>query len=132
MTDPRLQFPPRYRFRDLCAEILSPVAIGVMDELETEILDIYALDSLLDTCLPASERDDHSEKMVTRLQRLVRLLPADVSPMPNEVFTAIEFLVYEVEQRPVNVGEAWMRLELLADEIRARPLLHSLVTGRAN
>jgi hypothetical protein len=52
--------------------------------------------------------------------------------MPNEVFTAIEFLVYEVHHRPIEFGEALLRLEILADEIRARPMLHDLVTGRAN
>ena len=52
--------------------------------------------------------------------------------MPNEVFTAIEFLIYEVHGQPMQLGEAIMRLEVLAEEIRARPLLHDLVTGRAN
>jgi hypothetical protein len=60
------------------------------------------------------------------------MLPADISRMPNEIFTAIEFIVYEILKRPVNIGEAWLRLDLLAEEFRARPLIHELVTGRAN
>lgn len=121
-----------YVFRELCTEVLSPTAIGVMDQLREQILSIYDLSELLETRLPSYSREDHEELLVTRLKRVTSLLPADVSPMPNEVFTAIEFLVYEVEQRPVRIGEAIIRLEALADEIRADPLLHSLVTGRAN
>lgn len=121
-----------YLFEDLCNEVLSPGAVGAMDQLREEILMIYDLPELLDTRLPVMERVTHAEKLRTRLQRVVRLLPAGVSPMPNEVFTAIEFLVYEVHQRPIRIGEAIVRLELLAAEIRERPLLHDLVTGRAN
>jgi hypothetical protein len=121
-----------YRFEDLCKEVLSPGAVGAMDQLRDEILTIYDLPELLDTRLPVLERVSHAEKLRTRLQRVVRLLPAGVSPMPNEVFTAIEFLVYEVHERPIRIGEAIIRLELLAAEIRERPLLHDLVTGRAN
>lgn len=121
-----------YLFEDLCKEVLSPGAVGAMDQLRDEILMIYDLPELLDTQLPVLERVSHAEKLRTRLQRVVRLLPAGVSPMPNEVFTAIEFLVYEVHERPIRIGEAIVRLELLAAEIRERPLLHDLVTGRAN
>lgn len=52
--------------------------------------------------------------------------------MPNEVFTAIEFLLYEIDGEPIKIGEAILRLEILADEIRARPLLHDMLMGRAN
>lgn len=121
-----------YAFRELCGEILSPGAVGVMDELRQEILNIYDLDELLDRNLPAVDRPTHAERLENRLRRVTSLLPAGVSPMPNEVFTAIEFLIYEIEQRPIHIGQAIIRLELLAEEIRARPLLHSLVTGRAN
>lgn len=121
-----------YAFRDLCREILSPGALGVMEQLELLILDIYDLDELLDKQLPRRERSEHAEQILTRLGRLSLMLPPDVSRMPNEIFTAIEFIVYEVLDRPVNVGEAWIRLELLADEIRSRPLVHDLVTGLAN
>ena len=125
-------FTRGYPFRELCGEILSPGALGVMEELRQEILTIYDLDELLDRCLPAVDRPSHAERLETRLRRVTGLLPAGVSPMPNEVFTAIEFLIYEIEQRPIHIGQAIIRLELLAEEIRARPLLHSLVTGRAN
>lgn len=121
-----------YAFRELCGEILSPGAVGVMDALHQEILSIYDLEQLLDRHLPAVDRPSHAELLETRLRRVTSLLPAGVSPMPNEVFTAIEFLIYEIEQRPIHIGQAIIRLELLAEEIRARPLLHSLVTGRAN
>lgn len=121
-----------YLFEELCKDVLSPGAVGAMDQLRDEILLIYGLPELLDTRLPADERSDHEEKLRTRLQRVIRLLPAGISPMPNEVFTAIEFLCYEVHERPIRIGEAIIRLELLAAEIRDRPLLHDLVTGRAN
>ena len=121
-----------YQYEDLCMEILSPGAIGTMDQLREEILMIYNLPALLETLLPVLERETHADKLRTRLQRVVKLLPMGVSPMPNEVFTAIEFLVYEVHQRPVRIGEAIVRLELLAEEIKGRPLLYDLITGRAN
>ena len=121
-----------YAYRDLCREILSPGAFGVLEQLELEILNIYGLDELLETRLSTHDRPDHADKILQRVARLARMLPEDVSSMPNEVFTAIEFIVYEVLDRPVNIGEAWMRLDLLADEIRARPLIHDLVTGLAN
>lgn len=124
--------PSFYPFAELCDEILSPGAVGTLEELRDEILMIYSLPELLDTRLPAAERPDHRHKLQSRLQRVVRLLPPGVSPMPNEVFTAIEFLVYEIHERPIRIGEAIVRLELLADEIRGRPLLHDLVIGRAN
>lgn len=121
-----------YEFSELCQEILSPGALGTLEELREEILNIYSLPELLDTQLPSEDRGDHRDKLTTRLQRVVKLLPPGVSPMPNEVFTAIEFLVYEIHERPIHIGEAIIRLELLADEIRGRPLLHDLVIGRAN
>lgn len=121
-----------YCFEDLCREVLSPGAVGTMDQLREEILEIYDLPELLDARLPVLERPQHAEKLRTRLHRVVRLLPAGISPMPNEIFTAIEFLVYEVHERPIRIGEAIVRLELLAEEIRDRPLLHALLTGRAN
>lgn len=124
--------PDTYVYRDLCREILSPGALGAMEQLERLILDIYELEVLLDARLPQGERSDHAQKILDRLTRLSKLLPPDVSRMPNEIFTAIEFIVYEIEQRPVHIGEAWMRLELLAEQIRARPLVHDLITGLAN
>ncbi|RIK44337.1 MAG: hypothetical protein DCC58_08360 [Chloroflexi bacterium] len=121
-----------YPFRDLLRDVLSPGAVGALEQLSDRILDIYGLDLLLEERLPLDDRPRHVEALETRLKRVVRFLPPEVSPMPNEVYTAIEFLMYEIHGEPVRVGEAWLRLELLADEIRARPLLHDLVTGRAN
>lgn len=121
-----------YAFRELVREVLSPGAAGALEQLSERILDIYGLDVLLDARLPSDDRARHVESLETRIRRVVRFLPPEVSPMPNEVYTAIEFLMYEIRGEPVRVGEAWLRLELLADEIRARPLLHDLVTGRAN
>jgi hypothetical protein len=112
--------------------VLSPGAVGTLEQLTPRILEIYGLAELLDRQLPAALRDEHAERLVTRVKRVVRLLPADVSPMPNEVFTAIEFLLYEIDGEPIKIGEAILRLEILADEIRARPLLHDMLMGRAN
>ncbi|HEX5166819.1 MAG TPA: hypothetical protein VFV93_15545 [Thermomicrobiales bacterium] len=121
-----------YHFRDLVEDVLSPGAVGTLEQLTPRILEIYGLAELLDRQLPADMREEHAERLVTRVKRVVRLLPTDVSPMPNEVFTAIEFLLYEIDGEPVKIGEAILRLEILADEIRARPLLHNLWMGRAN
>ena len=132
MTTGRKHLHDSYPFAELCREILSPGAIGTMQQLHDEILDIYGLPELLETPLPVENRDHHVDKLRTRLQRVVKLLPAGISPMPNEVFTALEFLVYEVHGQPILIGEAIIRLEMLADEIRGRPLLHDLLTGRAN
>jgi len=128
----RGQTPDSYPYVELCQEILSPGAVGTMDQLRDEILMIYDLPELLDTQLPVLDRMTHADKLRSRIQRVVKLLPVGISPMPNEVFTAIEFLVYEVHERPVRIGEAIVRLELLAEVIRGRPHLHDLVTGRAN
>ncbi|MDQ3548990.1 MAG: hypothetical protein M3439_09240 [Chloroflexota bacterium] len=124
--------PGFYRFHELVRDVLSPGAVGTLEQLTARILEIYGLAELLDRQLPAALRDEHAEQLVTRVRRVVRLLPADVSPMPNEVFTAIEFLLYEIDGEPIRIGEAIMRLEILADEIRARPLLHDMLMGRAN
>ena len=124
--------PARYPFVELLRDVISPGAVGALTQLSERIHEIYGLDALLDEQLPLAERDRHADVLATRLRRVVRLLPADVSPMPNEVFTAIDFLIYQVQGQPIQIGEAIMRLEVLAEEIRDRPLLHDLVTGRAN
>jgi hypothetical protein len=121
-----------YLFRDLVNDVLSPGAVGTLEQLTPRILEIYGLAELLDRQLPMELREEHAERLVTRIKRVVRLLPADVSPMPNEVYTAIEFLLYEIDGEPIKIGEAILRLEILADEIRARPLLHDMLMGRAN
>jgi hypothetical protein len=121
-----------YPYRDLLHEVLSPGAVGALSQLSERILEIYGLDDLFGASLPAADRARHAEALETRLRRVVRFLPPEISRVPNEVYTAIEFLMYEIRGEPVRVGEAWLRLELLAEEIRSRPLLHDLVIGRAN
>src|SRR6188472_4556283 len=98
--------PGFYQFRDLVNDVLSPGAVGTLEQLAPRILEIYGLAELLDRQLPADMRDEHAERLITRIRRVVRLLPADVSPMPNEVFTAIEFLLYEIDGEPIRIGEA--------------------------
>lgn len=121
-----------YAYREFLEQVISPVALSALDRLAPQISEIYDLGELLDAQLPSVDRTVHEERFVARLTRIVRLLPPDVSPMANEVFTAIEFLIYEIQGEPVKVGVAWARLEELGDEIRADPLLHSLLIGRAN
>lgn len=121
-----------YAFRELVREVLSPGALGALEQLAPRILEIYDLPELLDMQLPVERRDHHAERLVSRVQRVIRLLPPDISPMPNEVFTAIEFLQYEIRGEPIIIGQAIMRLEILAEEIRDRPLLHDLMMNRAN
>lgn len=121
-----------YPYEELVREVLSPGACGALEQLTPRIREIWGLEKLLDTPLPREMREEHAESLVRRVRRIVRMLPPDVSTTPNEVFTAIEFLVYEVHGEPVQLGEAILRLEILADEIRARPLLHDLIMNRAN
>ncbi|HUZ01078.1 MAG TPA: hypothetical protein VMU89_12060 [Thermomicrobiaceae bacterium] len=121
-----------YPYRELLADVISPVAVSVLERMAPVIVQIYDLDQLLDAPMPTGERGTHAELFTERLRRIVRLLPPNVSPMPNEVFTAIEFLIYQVHGEPVLIGQAIARLEVLSEEIKADPLLHSLVTGRAN
>ncbi|HVB63398.1 MAG TPA: hypothetical protein VNE17_01620 [Nitrolancea sp.] len=121
-----------YAYREFLEQVISPIALSVIDRLTPQISEIYSLGELLDAQLPSGERTVHEARFVERLTRIVRLLPPDVSPMANEVFTAIEFLIYEIHGEPVKVGVAWARLEELGDEIRSDPLLQSLLTGRAN
>lgn len=121
-----------YEFRDLVREVLSPGALGVLEQLSGRILEIYELPELLEARLPLDQRPEHADKLITRVKRVIRLLPPDISTMPNEVFTAIEFLQYEIRGEPVIIGKAILRLEILAEEIRDRPLLHDLIMGRAN
>lgn len=121
-----------YPFRQLARTVLSPGAFGALEQLSTSICDIYGLTELLNTPLPVEHRADHIEKVVGRIRRVVALLPYGISPIPNEVFTAVEFLMYEIHREPIELGTAIIRLETLADEIRARPMLHDLMMNRAN
>lgn len=121
-----------YEFRELLQEVISPVAVSVIDRMSVQIREIYSLPEVLTAQLPAEHRAEHVQHINERLTRIVSMLPPDISPMANEVFTAIEFLIYEIHGEPVKVGVALARLEELGDEIRADPLLHDLITGRAN
>lgn len=121
-----------YPFDELLRDVLSPSACGALAQLDAEIREIWNLPQLLDTPLPLSEREAHASQLEARIRRIVRTLPAHVSPLPNEVFTAIEFLSHVIHAEPINVGAAFYRLDALAEEIRRRPLLHDLVLGRAN
>jgi hypothetical protein len=121
-----------YPFVELLREALSPAALGVLTQLAPRVREIYGLERLFDEPLPSAARPQHYERLTTRIQRVTSLLPADVSPTANEVFSALEFLVYEIHAQPIVIGEALTRLQILADEIRARPLLNDLVAGRAN
>lgn len=121
-----------YPFRDLARDVLSPGAFGALEQLSASICAIYGLAELLNTPLPADERAEHADKLVGRIRRVVALLPYGISPIPNEVFTAVEFLMYEIHQEPIEIGIAIIRLETLADEIRSRPMLHDLMMNRAN
>ncbi len=121
-----------YEFRVFLQEVISPVALSVIDRMSDQISEIYSLPEILTAQLPIDQREAHQERFTERLTRIVSMLPPDVSPMANEIFTAIEFLIYEIHGEPVKVGIALARLEELGDEIRSDPLLHDLITGRAN
>jgi hypothetical protein len=121
-----------YAFHELARDVLSPGAVSALEQLSPRICEIYGLDDLLCEQLPREQREAHAEALANRVRRVVRLLPPGISPVPNEVFTAIEFLIYEIHKEPILIGQAIVRLETLADEIRARPLLHDLVMNRAN
>ena len=121
-----------YPYREFLEGVISPVALSVLERMSPSIYQIYQIDELLDAALPLAERTEHEERFTERLGRIVQMLPPEVSPMANEVFTAIEFLIYEIHDEPVLVGLALARLEELSEEIKSDPLLHSLITGRAN
>lgn len=121
-----------YPYRELLQQVISPVALSVLERMTPVIATIYDLDELLDAQLPLPERMTHEELFTERLRRIVRLLPPNISPMPNEIFTAIEFLIYQIHGEPIRLGLAIARLEELSDEIKADPTLHMLITGRAN
>ncbi|TVR70301.1 MAG: hypothetical protein EA415_13110 [Sphaerobacteraceae bacterium] len=121
-----------YTYREFLDTVISPSAISVLDRMYPAISELYAIDELLEAPLPVEDHDIHRDRFLTRLRRIVKILPPHISPMPNEVFCAIEFLVHEIHGEPILLGQAILRLEYLGEEIKADPLLHSLVTGRAN
>jgi hypothetical protein len=121
-----------YTYRDFLRTVISPSAISVLERLYPTISELYSLEDLLETPLPVEDHAIHRDRFLTRLKRIVGMLPPHISPMPNEVFCAIEFLVHEIHGEPILLGQAILRLECLGDEIKSDPMLHSLVTGKAN
>lgn len=121
-----------YTYREFLDTVISPSAISVLDRMYPAIAELYAIDELLEAPLPVEDRAIHRDRFLTRLRRIVKMLPPHISPMPNEVFCAIEFLVHEINGEPILLGQAILRLEYLGEEIKADPMLHSLVTGKAN
>lgn len=121
-----------YSYREFLQSVISPDAISVLERMYPVISELYSVSAILDAPLPEEDHAIHRERFLTRLRRIVGTLPPHVSPMPNEVFCAIEFLVHEVHGEPILLGQAIYRLENLGDEIKSDPMLHSLVTGRAN
>ncbi|MGH9175128.1 MAG: hypothetical protein ACRD1H_12265, partial [Vicinamibacterales bacterium] len=69
-----------YQFRELVGDVLSPGAVGTLEQLTPRILEIYGLAELLDRELPADQRAEHAERLIGRIRRVVRMLPPEVSP----------------------------------------------------
>src|SRR5690625_656036 len=104
-----------YTYRDFLRTVISPSAISVLERMYPVISDLYAVDELLDVPLPVEDHAIHRKRFLTRLKRIVSILPPHISPMPNEVFCAIEFLVHEIHGEPILLGQAILRLEFLGD-----------------
>jgi hypothetical protein len=119
-------------YRDVLMAVLSPGALVVLERLTPLICALYDLDLLLDYPVADQQQGSLRECLSERLERIVALLPSDVSPMANEVFTAVETLVTDVLGRELFLGEEIRRLELLDEAFRNDPLLFQLVRGRAN
>jgi len=119
-------------YRDVLMAVLSPGALVVLERLTPLICALYDLDLLLDYPVADQQQGSLRERLSERLERIVALLPSDVSPMANEVFTAVETLVTDVLGRELFLGEEIRRLELLDEAFRSDPLLFQLVRGRAN
>jgi hypothetical protein len=119
-------------YRDVLMAVLSPGALVVLERLTPLICALYDLDLLLDYPVADQQQGSLRERLSERLERIVALLPSDVSPMANEVFTAVETLVTNVLGRELFLGEEIRRLELLDEAFRNDPLLFQLVRGRAN
>jgi hypothetical protein len=121
-----------YTYREFLQTVISPSAISVLERMYPIIAQLYAVDQLLEAPVPIEDEAINRQRFLRRLRRIVGMLPPHISPMPNEVFCAIEFLVHEIQGEPILLNQAILRLEFLGEEIKADPLLHSLVTGKAN
>lgn len=119
-------------YRAVLEPVLSPAALAVLDRLTPVICALYQLEMLLDTAVPAEDHARLRDRLVSRLERIVAILPADVSPTANEIFTAVEVLVMDVLGRELRIGEEIARLETLTEVFRSDPYLYQLVCGQAN
>ncbi len=119
-------------YREVIAPVLSPAALQLLEHLTPLICVLYRLEELLETPVPAESHAFVQERLAGRLERIVALLPPQVSPTANEVFTAVEVLVMDVLGRELAIGEEIGRLETLVEAFRSDPLLYQLVTEQAN
>ncbi len=119
-------------YREVLQAVLSPAAMTLLERLTPVICALYQIELLLETEVPVQERARLRDRLTGRLERIVTILPADVSPTANEVFTAVEVLVTDVLGRELRIGEEIARLEILTQVFRSDPLLYQLVRGQAN
>lgn len=119
-------------YREVLQAVLSPPAMTLLERLTPVICALYQIEVLLEAEVPLQERARLRERLTGRLERIVAILPADVSPTANEVFTAVEVLVTDVLGRELRIGEEIARLEILTQVFRSDPLLYQLVRGQAN
>lgn len=119
-------------YRDVLGPVLSPAALTLLERLTPFICALYEIELLLEMEVPPVEHQRLRERVTGRLERIVAILPPDVPPTANEVFTAIEVLVTDVLGRELRVGEEIARLEVLSEAFRNDPLLYQLARGQVN
>jgi len=119
-------------YRDVLSGVLSPTALVLLERLTPLICALYQLELLLETQVPSEDQSRLRSRLCDRLERIVALLPPEVPPTANEVFTAVEVLVMDVLGRPIGIGEEIARLETLTEVFRSDPLLYQLVRGQVN
>lgn len=119
-------------YRDVVMPVLSPAALTVLEWLTPLICALYQIELLLEMEVPHEDQRRLRERLSGRLERILAILPPDVSPTANEVFTAVEVLVTDVLGRELQIGEEIARLETLTDTFRTDPLLYQLVRGQVN
>ncbi len=119
-------------YREVLGPVLSPAALTLLERLTPLICSLYEIELLLEMEVPPVEHQRLRERVTGRLERIVAILPPDVPPTANEVFTAIEVLVTDVLGRELRVGEEIARLEVLSEAFRNDPLLYQLARGQVN
>lgn len=119
-------------YREVLAPVLSPAALLLLERLTPLICTLYRIELLLEAEVPPERHGQLRERLSGRLERIVGILPPDVSPTANEVFTAIEVLVTDVLGRELRIGEEIARLEALTEAFRRDPLLYQLARGHVN